>query len=141
MPEYSPQEIQRRKDLANRLVAEGKLGGPRAGSGRPPTKRRAAQAIAEAANERTKELIAALASGIDPSQPPSVRVNTAEKWVNIERQESELRLKEDRQLEDMTADDLINLIASRFARVKAGGLDFIEGEATEVPLDELESGE
>lgn len=141
MANYSPEEIQRRKDLANELVKSGKFGGPQPGSGRPPTKRRAAQAIAEAANERTKELIAALASGIDPSQPASVRVNTAEKWVNIERQESELRLKEDRQLEDMTADDLINLIASRFARVKAGGLDFIEGEATEVPLDELESGE
>lgn len=142
MARYSPDEIQRRKDLAAKLVAEGKIGGPRPGSGRPPTKRRAAQALAEAANNRTKELIAALESGIDPSQPASVRVNTAEKWINIERQESELKLKEDRQLDDMSADDLINLIASKFARVRAGGIDFIDGEAVELgELDELPPGD
>lgn len=136
----SPQEIQRRKDLANKLVAEGKIGGPRPGSGRPPTKRRAAQALAEAANAEVNKLIDAMKSGIDPSQPASVRVTTAEKWINIERQESELRLKEDRQLEDMSADDLINLIASRFARVKAGGQTFdMDGEADEVL--ELEEGD
>ncbi len=131
MTSYSPEEIERRKELAKKLVAEGKIGGPRPGSGRPPTKRRAAQAIADAANNEVNNLIAALKSGIDPSQPASVRVNTAEKWINIERQESELRLKEDRQFDDMSVDDLISLIASKFARVKAGGLDFIDVEGEE----------
>lgn len=138
---YTPEEIERRKTLAAKLVAEGKIGGPRPGSGRPPTKRRAAQAIAEAANQHTKEIIDAMKSGIDPSQPASVRVNTAEKWINMERQESELKLKEDRQLDDMSAEDLISLIASKFARVKAGGQDFIDLDASEIFPEELEAGE
>lgn len=139
MPTYPPEEIERRRKLAKELVAQGKIGGPRPNSGRPPTKRRASQAIAEAANAEVNNLIAALKSGIDPSQPASVRVNTAEKWINIERNEAELRLKEDRQLEDMSADDLINLIASKFARVRAGGLDIIDVEADE--QGELEAGD
>lgn len=139
--QYSPEEIQRRKDLAKKLVAEGRIGGPRPGSGRPPTKRRAAQAIAEAANNHTKEIIDAFKSGVDPSQPASVRVTTAEKWLGVERQESELRLKEDRQLEDMSADDLINLIASKFARVKAGGQNFVIDIDADEEILELEEGE
>ena len=136
---YSPEEIQRRKDLAAKLVKEGKFGGPQPGSGRPPTKRRAAQAIAEAANNEVNGLIAALKAGIDPKQPASVRVATAEKWINMERQESELKLKEDRQLEDMSADDLRKLIASRFAGLKAGGAaDFFDVDADEIL--ELEDG-
>lgn len=141
MSNYSPEEIQRRKDLANELVRQGKFGGPQPGSGRPPTKRRAAQAIADAANQNVNQLIDAMKAGIDPKQPASVRVSTAEKWISMERQESELKLKEDRQLEDMSADDLRKLIASKFAGLKAGGeSDFFDIEVDEEEILEIESG-
>lgn len=122
--QYTEAEIQRRKDLAKKLHAEGKFGGAQPGAGRPATRRRAAQQVAEALDRNIKDIVKTFEDGIKDGVPVRDRVATAEKWLNIERQEAELRLKEDRQLEDMSADQLIEVIVSRIARIRASGYDF-----------------
>lgn len=120
---FSEEEIERRRKLAKELHEKGVFGGKQPGSGRPATRRRASQQLAEALDKNIKEVVSAFEEGIREGSTRD-RVATAEKWINIERQEAELRLKEDRALDDMSVDQLAEVIVARIARIKASGYDF-----------------
>lgn len=138
---YTKEELQRRSDKAKELYAQGKFGGAQPGSGRPPIKRRAAQRVAEAAERASDDLIAAFRAGLDPSQPATVRVNTAREWITVERQERELSLKEEKSYDDMSAGELKKAIMAKFLRLEAGGQNFDhEAEAVEF-VNEIEDGD
>lgn len=149
MPEYSDKEIERRRQNALELNRKGVFGGAQPGSGRPPTKRRAAQKVAEAAEKNADSIIEAFKAGVaavDPDGnriPPSVRVQAAREWITVERQERELALKEEKSFEDMSAGELLEAIASKIGRVQAGGQKFdidIE-DAQELFFKEVNDGE
>lgn len=139
---YSPEEIARRSENAKALNREGRFGGAQPGSGRPPTKRRAAQKVAEAAEKHSDEIIAAFREAVQPGNPASVRVQAAREWITVERQERELSLKEEKSFEDMSAPELIAAIMAKFGRLEAGGqdFDFNEEEIEEVEVLQIEDG-
>lgn len=148
MPEYTPEERERRRKNALELHKQGKFGGAQPGSGRPPTKRRAAQKVAEAAEQNAQSIIEAFKAGVAAEDangrinPPSVRVQAAREWITVERQERELSLKEEKSFDEMSAGELIDAIVSKFGRIQAGGqeFDFDIDEATEQLFPEVGNG-
>ncbi len=86
----SDKEIERRKDNANKLVKEGKIGGSEFGKlGGRPRKRRANEEVAEAAREHIEAVIDSFVSAMDPKQPPYVRMQAAKELLKIEQLETE----------------------------------------------------
>lgn len=140
----SDEERQRRSELAKRLHAKGQFGGRQPGAGRP-RKKRAAEIVAEAAVDLADDMVASFRDGMSPKQPASVRIKAATELLKIEHSEAELKIKENQQLDGMSNEQLVALIAERFGRLADGGAlppgfdDFIEGEAEELP-DEDDEG-
>jgi hypothetical protein len=137
--ELSQEERQRRSDLARRLHAEGRFGGPQPGSGRP-RKARAAQIVAEAAKEteNAKLMIASLKDALQPGQPPTVRVQAAKTWLEIEQKEDALQLKEEVVFEGLQREQLQKELAERLLRLQdAGALPVIEAEVVREEQREL----
>jgi hypothetical protein len=96
------QEIERRKENANKLVKEGKIGGAEFGKlGGRPRKQTANQLAAEAARESAEDIVQAFRSALDPKQPPYVRMQAAIQWLKIEANETErtskVEIDEDRE--------------------------------------------
>jgi len=71
---------------------------------------------------------------------PKVAVMAAKTWLDVEQKNEELAIKERKQLEDMSRDDLIKQLAEGFARLKGVGVDFVDSSAEEVPVAELADG-
>jgi len=81
------------RERALQLVAEGKIGGPRPGAGRPRVPR-ATELIAEAAIEHADEIVAALLAGIAPDQRADERSRAADRWARLIVQEGSLQQRE-----------------------------------------------
>lgn len=107
-------------ERARMLVAEGKIGGPRAGSGRP-RKRRAAELVAEKAQRHADKIWSAFEDALDPSKPDSIRLAAAKELIALEHRESDLQLKEERAFEDTPKDELIAFLVTGFAQLQSGG--------------------
>lgn len=141
--ELTPEERARRSELARRLHAEGKFGGPQPGSGRP-RKQRAAQMVAEAAKERENAqlMIQALRDGLDPEKSSlPTRLQATRDWIKIEKDEDELQMKEEIAFEGLQRDQIARELAERLSKlVESGHLDvgFFDGDP-DLPL--LEAGE
>jgi hypothetical protein len=134
-----------RHERALQLVAEGKIGGPRPGSGRP-RKVRPSELAAEAAREHWAAIEAALLVGVQEGSAEQ-RARAAQQWLRIGLGEGQLEQRE-------RADDRLDAYAmmtdeevrERFARevaamLRSGDLDarvlaglpaLIEAEAVEV---------
>jgi len=134
--EYTEEERLRRSELAKSLHEKGVFGGAQPGAGRPPVKKRAMALVAEEAEKNAKQIVEAFKAGIDPSQPATVRVNSAREWLQVERHETELQIKEGAQLDEMSAKDLYDLIRAKMGRLAASGQTFDhEGNAEEEVLE------
>jgi hypothetical protein len=120
------------KERARMLVAEGKIGGPRPGSGRP-RKKRAAELIAEKAQRNAEKIWSAFEDALEPSKPDSIRLAAAKELVALENRESELQLKEERAFEDTPKDELIAYLVDGFAQLQAGGFipDIVDADVVE----------
>lgn len=101
------------KERARQLVAEGKIGGARKGAGRPRHKR-ASELVAEKAETHANKIVAAYLNALDPNNTikPEIRLQAAREWLEIERQERELQLKEEKRgpLEDRSPTSLLAFI-------------------------------
>jgi hypothetical protein len=121
----------RRQDNAN-LTAGRPSGSPR--------KRRAAQAVAEAAKAREQQLTNVFIEATDEGQPMRIRLEGAKEWLRIEREEDKLQLAEDAYA-DATREDLAQMLIDKLsdgplAEVLRNALGVeapsIEGTATEI---------
>lgn len=104
----SEAERQRRRELAKRLVAEGKIGGNR-GGGRPK-KKSATELALEKLQDEADSIVQALRDGIDPTKEKSAtnRARNAHKILELEMEhEKEERAKE-KDLSDMKKDEIID---------------------------------
>jgi hypothetical protein len=134
----SDEERARRSELARRLHAEGKFGGPQPGSGRP-RKRRAAEIVAEEAAAEAQAIVKVFKDAIDPGAPLHLRLQGARDWLTLEQREAALQMAEEKALEGMHRDQLVAELASRLGRL-------IDAEAIVLPevtarVEELTSGE
>jgi hypothetical protein len=121
--QISDEERQRRRDKAKELVAAGRIGGPRPGSGRP-RKKRASEVIAEKVERRANEVSGALFDGLKPHQPQTVRNDSARTLLAIEEKEHLLRREEERELRAASRDELVEGVFELFDRL-AGPLGLV----------------
>jgi hypothetical protein len=129
----SEEERERRRQRARELVAAGKIGGPRAGSGRP-RKPRASEVLAERIRGEADEMFTALKRGLGKDVPQSVTNDTVRTMLMIEENERKIIEDEQRHLETMKRDDLIVALASKLAKLAGAGaidLPVIEGRVVE----------
>ena len=121
--DLTPQERERRSELAKKLNAEGKFGGREYGKlGGRPRKPRVSALVAEEASANAQAIVDVFKDAIDKSQDIRVRLKAASEWMNIEVNEEELRIKEERALEGMQRDQLIGEVAKRVGALVEGGL-------------------
>jgi len=90
----------RRLDRAAALEAGSKSRGPR--------KRRAAQAVAEAAKAKQNEIAEVFLESIQDDQPMRIRLEGAEKILKVEREEDRLQMQEDAYA-SMTREEIANV--------------------------------
>lgn len=134
--DLTPEQRKERSERAKKLVAEGKIGGPRPGSGRPK-KKRASEYVAEAARAHAKDIAEAFVDSIAPTAPPAIRLQAAKDWLLIEQKEAEIQIKEERTFDDMTETELRDLVMQRLEKIYAGEAvgeeeDVIDVEGVEV---------
>lgn len=114
MADVSPEESQRRSELAKRLHAEGKLGGKEFGKlGGRPRKKRAAEIVAEKAADEAQLIVDAYIDALK-SDNMNVRLQAARDWLGVELKEAELQLKEDRDFNKLNKDEIIGELVELF---------------------------
>lgn len=137
----SEEEIQRRRDLANELVAQGKIGGARPGSGRP-RKKRVSEVINEKIQDKAEEIWKVFEDSIADTSPPQIRLQAARELLNIEQKELENDEAERRALEGQTKDRLIHDLVSTIQNLSESGympaFD-AQGDAEEIEPPEIEA--
>jgi hypothetical protein len=145
--QISDEERKRRSQMARELHAQGKFGGRQPGSGRPK-KKRASEIVAEQARVEAENIIEVFRDSIRSDNPASVRLNAAREWLKIEQSEADLQLREERQLEGLSTNQLVEMIMGRLTRVQEfGGVlpeelaGFLEGPDEETQVVEAESVE
>jgi hypothetical protein len=121
------EERERRRERARQLHAEvdpetglRKFGGRQPGSGRP-RKVRAAELVADAAQREAKEIAKVFKDAIQPNQPAAIRLQAAKQWLEIENKEATLQMQEDKALAQLSHDELLERVATSFARLAGGG--------------------
>ncbi len=114
----SPEAREKLSRLAKERIEAGKMGGAEfgklGGRGRTKEKRRAAQSVAEAAQESAQQIIAVFKDAIGDDKPISVRLRGAEMWLNVENKEGQLSLQEERaDAAELSRDELIKALTEK----------------------------
>src|SRR5438552_18397514 len=106
--ELSEEEKKRRSELAKSLHKDGKFGGIQKGAGRP-RKQRASEVVAEGVREDGNKILKALREALS-SKSPSIKLKAALAMLQIERDESEFKIKEEqREYDSMGKEALLEL--------------------------------
>ena len=115
--QMSPEAREKLSQLAKQRHAEGKFGGAEFGKmGGRPRKDRAAQSVAEAAQEEAnrRKIIQVFKDAVDGDQHISTRLKGAEAWLQIEREEGKLSIQEEEQdAKQHSREELIEILAKR----------------------------
>jgi hypothetical protein len=145
--QLTPAEKKRRRDLAKELgkkidpiTGRRVFGGPQPGSGRP-RKKRATEVLNEKIEDHADEIWDAMYRALN-SNKPFVALQAAKQMVEISKMETDYQMKEERSLEDTPTEELVELVARRFARLADSGIIpyDIDGEAVEVEPEALGRG-
>lgn len=134
--ELTPAEIERRRENANSLVAQGRLGGAEFGRlGGRPRKKRAAELMAEKVSddaslmyERLKEIFE---TGKDANAIASIKT-----LLQIEENERAIQENEELRFEQLKRDDLIKYIAGTIGELQSQGI--IPGTITDAEFEPVE---
>lgn len=128
------EERKRRSEAAK---SNPKFGGAVKGSGRPK-KDRASKYVADAAKDKAEKILKAIEDGLK-ADSHSTRLKAALAWLDIEKQEEELRIKEDKiAFESASREQLLEIIEKRFKQLEEAGVKLpftIEGSAEEIEAE------
>lgn len=101
-------------ERAAQLRAEGKFGGAVHGrKGGRPRKKRASEIVAEEAERNANLIIKALREGLQNTKRPDIRLQAAKQWLEIESKEHDLKIKHEKDLDELSTEDLVEHIANR----------------------------
>lgn len=114
---WTPERREAARERARRLVDEGRLGGKQPGAGRP-RKKRASEKVAEEAAANAKQIVSAFSDALDESNLPSVRLNAAQAWLKVEQEETKLQMEEERHVDQLQTNQLIELITKKLSRLQ-----------------------
>ena len=130
---WTPERREKQREVARRLVEEGRFGGKGRGQGRPRTPR-ASERVAERTSsegdaifERFMEILR------DGKNSDSIAAGRT--LLETEEKERKVQIEEEQQIEDMRGNDLKELIYSQLKELSEHGaidLSFIEGEFVEI---------
>jgi hypothetical protein len=137
MSNWTPERIEKQRELAKDLVAQGKFGGAGRGQGRKRKPRAAEEIARRMEGEGTRifeRLMEILENGTDSNSILAVRELRA-----IEENERKIEIQDERnEIEDLKYDQLLALVVSQFMELGEKGViprevfDVIDGEAREV---------
>jgi len=130
---WSVERREKQREVAKRLVEEGKFGGKGRGQGRPRTVR-ASEVVAERAAKEGDAIFERLME-ITRGGKNSDSIAAARTILETEEKERKLQLEEEKSIEDMRGNDLAALIYNQLMELSENGsidLPFIEGELVEI---------
>lgn len=146
---WSLERREQQREVAKRLVEEGKFGGKGRGQGRP-RKKRASEVIAEQVSTEGQEIFDRLME-ITRGGKNMESIAAANSLIAIEEKERKLQMEEEQSYEHMRGNDLAELLWNQLKELSENGTaDFAfevdEGEysevtesATDSSIEELES--
>lgn len=126
---WSLERREKQREVAKRLVEEGKFGGKGRGQGRPRTIR-ASEVVAEKVAKEGEAIFERLME-ITRGGKNSDSIAAARTLLDTEEKERKLQLEEEQNIEDMRGNDLAELIYQQLMELSDNGainLPFIEGE-------------
>lgn len=132
---WSLERREQQREVAKRLVEEGKFGGKGRGQGRP-RKKRASEVVAEQVSSEGQEIFDRLME-ITRGGKNMESIAAANSLLAIEEKERKVQLEEEQTYEHMRGNDIAELIMHQLAELSANGsIDFDysidEGEYSEV---------
>ena len=128
----SDEERAKRKARALELHKAGKFGGKQPGAG-PKPKKTASEIVAAKAAKEAKKIVAAFSDALEPHNPASVRVQAATQWIKLEQEEKKLKMEEERHVDQLQTNQLIEFIQERFDRLNDAGIlrDVVDAEVVD----------
>lgn len=136
MSDWTPERIEKQRELAKRLVAEGKFGGANRGQGRPK-KPRASEYIADQVADDGKEFYETLKEIIREA-PYGQKMAAIDRLVAIEESERKIKQQEeDNAIEHMQRHQLLALVIEKIEQLGEAGVipQLVEGRLVEVEDD------
>jgi hypothetical protein len=126
---WSLERREKQREIAKRLVEEGKFGGRGRGQGRPRNVR-ASEIVAERASKEGEAIFERLME-ITRGGKNSDSIAAARTLLDTEEKERKLQLEEEQNIEDMRGNDIAALIWNQLMELSENGtieFPFIEGE-------------
>lgn len=139
--DITDEERQRRSELAKQMHEQGKFGGKQPGAGRP-RKRRVTEVLNEKIEGDANLIYERLKESLD-SESEVNKLKAIQIMLDTAKSEMDYQQKEKRNLEDMSEEDLIALIASGVGKLNEGGelpFDFDTTAEEIIEPAELEEG-
>lgn len=130
---WTPERREKQREVALKLVEEGKFGGKGRGQGRPRTIRaseRVAERVASEGDAIFERLMEITRDGKN-----SDSISAAKTLLDTEERERKMQIVEDQAIEDMHRNDLLALVWNQLKELGEDGtirLPFIEGELIEI---------
>jgi hypothetical protein len=137
---WSLERREKQREVAKKLVEEGRFGGKGRGQGRP-RKKRASEVVAEKVADEGQDIFDRLME-ITRGGKNSESIAAARTLLETEEKERKLQLEEEQAYEDMRANELGELIWNTLRELSDGDtieLPFVEGRFIEI-TEESASG-
>jgi len=139
--ELTQQEIERRRDNANTLVAEGRLGGAEFGRlGGRPRKPRAAEKVAERVAGEADTFFERLKEIVETGGEANA-INSIKTLLQIEENERQIQENEELRFEQLKRDELIKYLATALGELQDQNIfpgTIIDGEFEPVEYPAIE---
>ena len=137
---WSLERREQQREVAKRLVEEGKFGGKGRGQGRP-RKKRASEVVAEQVSAEGQEIFDRFMEIVRGGKNME-SIAAGQALLAVEEKERKVQLEEEQTYEHMRGNDIAELIMHQLAELSANGsidFDFIdEGEYSEVAEGETD---
>jgi len=137
--DWTPERREQQREVALKLVEEGRFGGRGRGQGRP-RKRRASEIVAEQVANEGQAIFDSLIEIVRDGKEGN-RISAAKTLLDTEEKERIAQIEEEIHLEEMRGHDLAELIYNQLMELTNEGiieLPFIEGELIEITKGETD---
>ncbi len=133
MSAWTPERREQQRQVAKKLVEEGRFGGKGRGQGRP-RKIRASEIVAENVSKEGQAIFDRLME-ITRGGKNSDSIAAARTLLDTEEKERKLQIEEDQNIEDMHRNDLLALVWNQLQELNGNG-EFIVEEGEFEPVEE-----
>jgi len=133
MSTWTPERREQQREVAKRLVEEGKFGGKGRGQGRP-RKPRASEKVAELTANEGQDIFDRLME-ITRHGKNGESIAAARTLLETEEKERKLQIEEETLIEDMTTNDLLEVVWTQLLKLE-GNVELTIDEAEFEPVEQ-----